>query len=424
MIINKLDDYNAQFDETSIGEICPQHDRKVTETDRILFRIFSYLRKEDFFNYALINKQSLANCKRLKSLTQPMLENFVDMSSLINLDKCLGNESQAHYLAAQKIACLIYESKPRCIKTSDYGLAFPMSAEVISYAMQLAKNENVLEIAGASGENSALLAFSGAKHVYMNDIESSEMQDFKNLCKTLPENVQAKLTPIESSCFDILKHKPELEGKIGLVLCQNLIHFFNDEKQSDFVLLLKKLLRPNGKAIIVANTTYTQEAAFKIASGDNPHQTSFGSTQCYLTDYAKSIAPIAVLYREIYPCNSEKVCTDYENVYLYYNNSHEKSKMERDLTGIKKLEPSMQTIMKTVIKDNLDIIANIQRGSVRVVTHHVHYYTEKNLSDLFEIHGFKVETTFLISEKGHLVHGEDKTSSKRIGIVLTNKNLQ
>lgn len=154
-----------------------------------------------------------------------------------------------------------------------------------------------------------------------------------------------------------------------------------------------------------------------------PRQTSFGSTQCYLTDYSKSLTPIAVLYREIYACNSNKVCTDFENVYLYHNNSSQKSKMERDLNGLKKLEPSMQTIMKNVIKDNLDMIANIQRGSVRVVTHHVNYYTEITLSELFETYGFKVETTFLISEKGHLIHGENKNSSKRVGIVLTNKNL-
>src|SRR3989304_8532183 len=104
---------------------------------------------------------------------------------------------------AAAIAQRIYEACIRSIADTKYGMAFPMNPEVLAYAMQLAKNETVLEIAGASGENAILLAFSDALRVYMNEIDPQENLAFKLLKAQLPDAVQKKLESIEGSCFDI-----------------------------------------------------------------------------------------------------------------------------------------------------------------------------------------------------------------------------
>lgn len=159
----------------SLDDVCQQHRNKISEGDHLFFRILNDLTVEDFINYSSTCRSAHTYSRRLIKLTQPKLEKFVDMTNLISLGKCMGsNTASAHLIAAQKIAAKIYECMPRGIESSQYGSAYNMNPELLSYAMFLAKNEVVLEIAGANGENAALLAFSDAKHVYMNDIEPTD----------------------------------------------------------------------------------------------------------------------------------------------------------------------------------------------------------------------------------------------------------
>jgi len=104
---------------------------------------------------------------------------------------------------------LIKTSSIRPIDNRDYGMAFPINHEVLAYTMPRVKDEVVLEIGGASGENSILLACAGARKVYMNDILPSEVQKFNALRGTLPLEVQDRLVPAPGDCFDLLKNKPD-----------------------------------------------------------------------------------------------------------------------------------------------------------------------------------------------------------------------
>ena len=317
---------------------------------------------------------------------------------------------------AAAIAQRIYEACIRSIADTKYGMAFPMNPEVLAYAMQLAKNETVLEIAGASGENAILLAFSDALRVYMNEIDPQENLAFKLLKAQLPDAVQKKLESIEGSCFDILAKKPELSNKAGLILCRNLIHFFNKQEQADFCQLLKKLLKPGGRAIFTVNSVYS-DPRNKDTFEKNPDATCFTITQCLITDYAISRMPKDIIYREIALTTEDKVSCDYKTLYLYERKKDAKWQVHRD--EFQQLEPLVKDAIKTAVNNNNGAIKEIKEGSVRVLISTFRLYNKENLSQFFKSQGFEVESTFCVGRDGHLVNEADLfKNGQQIGVIV------
>ncbi len=70
--------------------------------------------------------------------------------------------------------------------------------------------------------------------MYNIDINAGEILKGEVLKKQVPSNVSEKLEFIQSDCVDILKIRPKLAQKVDLILCRNLIHFFNIKKQIPF----------------------------------------------------------------------------------------------------------------------------------------------------------------------------------------------
>ncbi len=173
-------------------------------------------------------------------------DRFVDLSDRETLKSYLGKncQTQEHLVSAAKMVKRIYEAAPRyLIDDGRFGSAFAMNPEVMAYAMELLKKDSheqtgkvALEIGAASGQNAMLLAYSDAESVYANEINPGEIAQFKTLTRDLPENVNKKLKSLEVSCFDLLKIKPELKNTIDLILCRNVIHFFNLKEQAEFLL--------------------------------------------------------------------------------------------------------------------------------------------------------------------------------------------
>jgi SAM-dependent methyltransferase len=359
----------------------------------------------------------------LSNLSLPELPDFIDLSNPNVLKPFLAENVQANpqcVAKAVEIAREIYEAKSRGIKDSKYGSTFPMNPEVLAYAMQKAKEEVVLEIAGAGGENAALLAFAGAKQVIMNDIDPAEMRGFEQLKQSLPSQVASKIESCEGNCLDLLKMKPEIKGKVGLVLCRNLIHFFNAQQQAEFFQLLKEILKPGGQAIVTANTVYFSENSRSVIEA-NPMDTSFKTTYCFIHDYTLSRGPKISAYNEIAPCLPEEVSNDFQAVYLYVRGAETDFKWRVDNTAFNSLPSSLRPKIREAISKYSDEIKNIKLGSVRVVTHTNQTYHSGNFTPLFEKNGFKVEQQFLLSYNGHLLpKGIDPYGNAQlIGAIIT-----
>ncbi|MES2274204.1 MAG: class I SAM-dependent methyltransferase [Chlamydiota bacterium] len=351
-----------------------------------------------------------------------VMQSYTDYSVDLSDPDVLANyvEPKNHLSAAMEIVDRGYEVGKRGIgRISKYGFVFPIDPEVLAYAMQLAKNEVVVEIAGASGENAILLAFAGAKKVYMNDIESEEMEVFQKLRSALPFNIKQKLEAVEGNCFDILKKKPEITNKVGLILCRNLIHFFNNQEQTDFFQLLKQMLKPGGRVILTANSVYNWIMDKHIFE-QNPDATSFAVTQCLFIDFAKSNLPYAVPYRTIAICADDKVSSNYTNLHLYERNFGTKWKVNNN--EFNQLDPSIRPTIKKLLSDRQKEIGAIQAGTVRILINTLRIYNTKNLSAVIQKHGFEVESTFVTSTNGHLINNDDKLFDYGgpIGIIITN----
>jgi SAM-dependent methyltransferase len=359
--------------------------------------------------------------KKSSNLAQTQLSNFINFTDQAILKPLLGKDFQSdiHLSKAAEIAARIYEADMRGVaKTSNYGFVFPMDPEILAYAMQQAKNEIVLEIAGASGENSILLAFSGAERVYINDIEPLEGQTFQKLKEELPLDVSKKLEFIEGSCFDLLEKKPEISNKVGLILCRNLIRFFNQQQQSDFFQLLKKMLKPGGLAIFTTNAAYSFTEHRKVFE-ENPNSTSFATAQCFLTDDSKGTLPYDRLYHDISVCPDHLVSATFTNTFLYIRNEKTGYKWEVKNDAFNTLDPVARKIIKKAVLERKKEIASIPSGNLKVLKNTLRVYTKKTLPDLLKKHGFAIESTFVVAENGHLVDNADPfENGKGVGVIV------
>lgn len=337
------------------------------------------------------------------SLTDPkVLESYLDRK----FKKFQG--------VALAIARSIYKTAPRIIRGTNCGRAFSMDPEILAYSMQIAKGKTVLEIAGAGGENAALLAFSGAEKVYMNEFSAREMESFCSLRKELPQEVQERLEPIQGSCFDILDKNPRLQQKVGLVLCRNLIHFFNDQEQAEFFQKVKGFLRPDGRAIFTVNPKDLNTPVFK----ENSDCTSFYQTLCLITDRNVSASPQSCIYQALTPCSGELVSSKFDEKRIY--NRDKGKPWVVDNMAFNRISSEHRTKIRTAMQENKGEVQKIKNGSVRVLTTCIRLYSKENLAELFKKHGFEVEFTFAVGQDGHLIHEEGLLEEERqVGVIVT-----
>lgn len=352
-------------------------------------------------------------------VNMPRQINLVDESVLKG---CLEPGISKYVASCQAILKPVFESTSRKISQNKYGSVFVINPELFAYAMQLAKNETVLEIAGASGENSAALAFSGAERVYLNDIGEKEVQDFEQIRGALMRGIPSvgkKLESIHGSCFDLLKLKPELKNKVGFLLCRNLFHFFNDEEQKNFFALLKKILKPGGRALFTVNSVYFDPDQRKI-SEKNPDVTSFSTTMGLIFDYrVGGASPVGRFYFETTPCPSNQVSTDF--VLRYLRTRAIGSPWKHDKKAFNKLDRDLQPKIKEALIPYERELEGVPVGSVKVLTCATRAYSIETLRQLLTSQGFEVEATFVTSHDGHLVH--DETLSDRPGQVAGTSQL-
>lgn len=317
--------------------------------------------------------------------------------------------------AALKVAEQVYEMRSRNTSDIRFGKVFPIYAEVFGYAAVKARGEVVMELAGASGENAILLAFAGASKVYMNDINTSELEIFKSVKKNLPKQIQAKLELLPGDCLEVLAQRKALDERIGLVLCRNLIHFFDDSQQMDFFLSLKATMKVGGLAILTANH-YGFE--LPINEVNEKRFTTFRRFRVLVYDYALSDSPIAILSDCTLPYTGKSIPLTLQSSYLYKReDSGQKWKYTPNVFDELKVPNIIREAIKKDVENNWsDKISQVRNGSVRIGITHTRAYTKENLSKLVQHYGFAVEAIFFVDSAGHL---SSENPSSQIGICIT-----
>ncbi len=423
--VKNISNYSSR---NAMEVICEQHvDKFIQLTGKLPIlskKLVELLDWKSLLNLSLVSKSCSATLKDIKRYINPSLENHVDLSLPVNLKKCLAPnfKEEAFVREATKLVKQFYEVSFRTIKDSKYGLAFPLNSELLYYAMFLAKNETVLEIGGASGENAALLAFSGAKHVYMNDIVPNEVESFKGLCKQLPSQVQEKTEPVLGNCFELLKLKPELKGKVGLLLCNNLIHFFNDKERESFFELIKAILKPGGRAIFTANTCYSFSEC-KGVLDLYPERTAWKFTRCLVYNYHIDSKPVKNLYYSTFVASPEQISVNYRRFHLWLKKTD--TDWVANEEGYNELPKHDANKVKSTVTKNLEEIKKtIRSGSVQLLVNTLGIFRQESISTLCKEHGFEVEKTCLIKRDGHLFLGDDPWNGDvgSVGIIIKAPN--
>ena len=368
-------------------------------------------RVKDSLSNEVVNNLAGAVISQLavsSNTTRRPLPSFVNLSDPRVLRSYLDPElDQPSLHIASQIA---ENSSMRSIDDRTYGMSFPIHSEVLAHAMQRVKGKIVVEIAGASGDNSILLALAGAKKVYLNDIVPSEVQRFINLRKDLPPNIRDRLVPVPGNCFDLLKTNPSLANRVDLILCRNLIHFFTDEQQTSLLRLVKEVLKPGGKAIFATNATY-------VVLGEPSNHTSFNTTQCVISH--PTIPPgISVIYRSVNPIPEHLISMRFEELYLYKRIDSKWNVFNEEFS---KIDPAIRGEIKEVIKlkENQTTIKAKTSTAVRVVKSPARAYDMSTLPALLVRHGFEIDHTYVVKNDGHLVQSEDIVKKgTHVGVII------
>jgi SAM-dependent methyltransferase len=311
---------------------------------------------------------------------------------------------------------------------ADFGVQFEMNSEILAYAMQFVREgKTVLELAGATGENAILLAFAGAGAVHVNDLSPTEKDRFEELKQQLPEKVREKLTFHLGDCLQIFKEKSELEGQVDLLMCRNLLHFFNDQQEAEFVALVKRLLKPGGKAICSACSIY-QVPDVPDECKVGAAKASFVRAELLVTDFDKGAEPISVYYG-IRPLPQQECSGNFaESDQIYLARSvgrykwQWKSFLEEETEGKRMPESFKETVLKIyneVIPKIL--LSSMRRWSFRIVLRtRFRYYNIVNLPSLFQKQGFKVEYPFALGYDGHLIPSGNlfEKETSQIGVII------
>ncbi|MEM7175146.1 MAG: class I SAM-dependent methyltransferase [Chlamydiota bacterium] len=399
-------------------KLCKQH---VKSIPMFCQRLLEMLDKETWQTLSITNRY----WNRMVNYKYPKLEKFVNLAKIETLRSWI--DPKLSYKAknqALNVAQTCYETTTRAIKNLRYGKRFPISPELVNYAAFASKGEIVLEIGGADGAQSALLAFSEANKIYMNDLCKEEVELFKQTVKKLPPDIKKKIKSITGSCFDILKMQPNLKGKVGLLLCDNLIHFFNQEKEQQFLQLMKNLLKSGGIAILTANSPYASPENKKEFE-QNPDQTSWKSIYCFVQDYTIGYEPVEVLSHDIVPANN--ISNDYQQYYPWEKNNATNGKWVENTSAYQALPHSIAHKLKNITASKINSMKKesykISQGSLRILVSELRSFGLNAFVKMFKKAGFKIKHRQVICVNGHLFTGNDPYAQEanRVGIIIEKK---
>ena len=314
--------------------------------------------------------------------------------------------------AAKKVLQPVYEDGRRAIRAHKYGQAFPINPEILHVLMEQAPGKSILEIAGASGENSVLMGLSGAKKVYFNDIVPEEVAAFEKTVSTLGSDQQEKFETVPGDCF-LLGDRME-PNSVEIVYAKNVFHFFRESRYEDFFTMVKKVLAPGGLFAMTVNSRFCDPKNVRF-----PENVTRFTTETLIIDIDGGNSGPQVVDRVIRACDEDKDPTEYsqENVARF-------SKTIRTGRGIYpqamgRASPEMQEIARDMLKQNRTNTALINKGAnVRVLNNTSMMFTPENLGAILERYGFEIVHTGHIGPDGHLIPEQEANETGALLVSL------
>jgi SAM-dependent methyltransferase len=300
---------------------------------------------------------------------------------------------------ARNILSSVFESRKReILGQTKYGQRFPINPEVLAWLMRECRDKKVLEIAGASGENSILMALAGARSVHLNDITELEVEQCVKTISKIPEEYREKIT---AQCGNLFALPDEFfEPTFDLIYARNIFHFMKKSQHVDFFDLIKKLLKPGGKLLLTVNSNQVMNTSERILADNFCFK-----KQTLILDVmeAGQLKP-QYIFQDI--CISEMEDDpdpiNYQNI-IYDLNGQLISGLESEADFI---SPNITLKMQELLRQG----SVIPRGShLRILTNNSMMFSTTKLSAILTENGFEVTQTFLLNNLGHRIISEEES---------------
>lgn len=340
--------------------------------------------------------------------------------------------SESEKVELFKIVDKCYEIVPHPIVTSDkttkYGMKFPIHSETLFDIMIEAKGKIVLELAGASGENSLLIGLSGAKDVYVNDLVSDQLAIFKkNVLKFDRKDV---FHVIEGDCFKVFQDE-KFTGMFDIIYARNFYHFFLGEQKRQLHKLFDRLLKPAGKLILTTNSSkrlpfescfshqqllsnpdsYVFSTRRPILRGrDGNDRITEAETFPLLPNKCESINPLEYKFKPLLSFADNKILVTYD--FASFSDANQRAIMDFAI--------SLQKTNGIYIKDNKMKRIDLKLDYFEYHECHMVAYSARTLIKQFAQTNFIIIKTISTDAIGHICESDLEESS--ITIVCMKKN--
>lgn len=379
---------------------------------KVSMLVGKYLAKEDLD--ALFDPRA----KFLKALN-PLATRTLNMSKPDVLSTYIDPKFKAHLHHTVRIVNRYYETSPRSVKSGAEGDRYCMTPELVAYVMQLAKNKNIIEIAGASGENVILFSLAGARAIVNFDKDKDEIEDCQKLFQSIPAQLNRCLAI--GNCMEIPKTKDlkDLLKNTNIMFCQNLIHFFQEQEKTDFFEMQSKMLSEDGIAILTVNgKEYDSNGNLLGVYAVNPHATKFSLIYLRVMQKDKNgqLIPTTILnYFDVTPEN--RVNSRQHQYTIYKRDASNKYVVNYDV--FKEITQDARAAIKKAIDNNNKLIKEKTSRVVEAWVLRSHIYSELELADLVKRNGFDVRFTFSTDVEGHLA--DHPGVGGKVGVVYSKR---
>jgi hypothetical protein len=233
--------------------------------------------------------------------------------------------------------------------------------------------------------------------------------------------VRKKFQVLHGDCLQSQTWKPIKDSTVDLVLCGNLIHFFNPAQMKVFFKELHRKLKPGGEGIFFTDTSQGyynfQKQSFEAQEVLDRNLTCFEATTFCICDKREKMLHVVLhhmanRFEQTYTPKTTKTVVYQRQAPDLWVQTPEYARMHSRL----------QKQLDTHLKDSPEKGKSLAGKKVVMLTFVSQLFNKKSLTNLFVDNGLEVVTVFYLNNRGHLEPDPRCVEIDRIGIICRKPN--
>lgn len=320
----------------------------------------------------------------------------------------------AHFQAAARIL----EVSDKLAHKPEGTRLYALFSEPLIYAFELlkgSKGKTVLDLGAGRAFASLLLGFSDADTIYVNDQDKVVLDLFVQERDKTPPNVRKKFQVLHGDCLQGKIWK-SIKDPVDLVLCGNLIHFFNSNQMKVFFKELHRKLKPGGEGIFFTDTSqgYYNFQSQSVEDVDvlDRNLTCFEANSFCVFD--KSDKMLHLVLHHMANRSEQTYVPKTTKTVIYQRRAHDLWVQTPDYA---RMDSKLKKMLDAHLKDSPEKGRDLAGKKIMMATFVSQLFNKKSLTHLFADNGFEVVTVFYLNNEGHLEQDLRCVAIDRIGII-------